>query len=166
MKNKGVYNKNSNVALAVAEEYQDAIAAKELLVNADGKYLGDDQVVFCRTIQAGNDTRAPSAFIQDQNVIIGSAADRLAEHTPDRGHVIKCCDNQLHKTKKEDPLLRGVHALTNLRIKALNSDISDVIKDYEEHGTGDEAARRTCLEQLEAIVPHHCAIHDNCKHEK
>ena len=166
MKHKGVCYRNSKLAPANAEEYQAVIAAKDLLLDADGKYLGDDQAVFCGTIHADNDTRAPSALIQEQNAIIGSAADQLAEHTPDRGHVIKCYNNRLHKAKKEDPSLRGVHALTNLRIKALNSDISGVIKDYEERGTGDESARRICLEQLEAIVPHHCGIHDNCKHEK
>ena len=63
-------------------------------------------------------------------------------------------------------MLRGAHALTNLQIKALNCNILDVLKYLEEQGTDNESARRTCLEQLEAIVLHHCGIHDNCKHER
>ena len=100
MKHKGVCYRNSKVAPAVAEEHQAVLAARDLLLDADGNYLGDDQAVFCGSIHADNDTRAPSAFIREQNAIMGVAADGLAEHTPDRGHVIKCCNNRLHKVKR------------------------------------------------------------------
>ena len=63
MKHKGVCYRNSKVAPAVAEEHQAVLAARDLLLDADGNYLGDDQAVFCGSIHADNDTRAPSAFI-------------------------------------------------------------------------------------------------------
>ena len=95
-----------------------------------------------------------------------SPADNLAEHTPDKGHVLKCNNNSLFKLRDEDKTLKGVHALTNQRIKSMNADVSKALAEYQEIGIGNTVARKACLEQIEAIVPHHCGKHEKCKHEK
>ena len=122
--------------------------------------------IFGINISADNDTRAPSIFIQEQNRIIGDAADGLADHSPDRGHIMKCNNNALFKLRKEDATLRGVHALTPKRIAMMNSDISATIDDYSKMGIGDPYAQKACLNQLAAIVPHHCGQHHLCKNER
>jgi hypothetical protein len=69
----------------------------------------------------------------------------------------------LLKLAKEDPSLRGVHALSVKRIAMLNSDISQTLNNYAENGVGDPAARQACIDQFAAIVRHHCGQHHLCK---
>ena len=166
MKHDGVCYRNSNLASAVVEEHQAQKVATELLLDLDSNYVGDDQAIFCLNINADNDTRAPAAIIREQNRIIGFPANNLAEHTPDKGHVLKCNNNSLFKLRDEDKTLKGVHALTNQRIKSMNADVSKALAEYQEIGVGNTAARKACLEQIEAIVPHNCGKHEKCKHEK
>ena len=166
MAHEGICYRNSNLHPASAEESQSTLVAKSLLLDDTGKYLGDEIAIFGINISADNDTRAPSAFIREQNRIIGAAADGLADHSPDRGHVMKCNNNALFKLRKEDATLRGVHALTPKRIAMMNSDISATIDDYSKTGTGDPDAQKACLDQLAAIVPHHCGQHHLCRNER
>lgn len=165
MEHPGHCYRNSNLAPSSAEEHQAVMAAKDLLLDANGEYVGDDKAIFGVFINADNDTRAPKAFIRWQNKIIGEAADNLAEHAPDRGHVLKCHNNAMFKLKAEDRSLNGVHALSNLRIKSLTHDLKEVLICYEK-GRGDPAAKKACLDQLPAIVTHHCGRHHLCKNEK
>jgi hypothetical protein len=97
MAHEGICYRNSNLRPASAEESQSTLVAKSLLLDDTGKYLGDEIAIFGINISADNDTRAPSAFIREQNRIIGAAADGLADHSPDRGHVMKCNNNALFK---------------------------------------------------------------------
>ena len=166
MRHAGVCYRNSSLNPASAEETQAIMAAKDLLVDKNGNYVGDDRAIFGNFISADNDTRAPSAFIREQNRIIGEAADGLAEHSPDKGHVMKCNNNALFKLRGEDKSLSGNHALTNLRIKSLTSDVKAVVDDYQQNGFCNDVARKACLDQMLAIVPHHCGDHDKCTNEK
>ena len=70
--------------------------ARELLVDGQGKYVGDDTAVFAKVITSDNDTRAPYSFICTQNEIIGSTADNVAEHLPDTKHVMKCQNDMFY----------------------------------------------------------------------
>ncbi len=142
------------------------MVAKSLLLDNWGNYVGNEIAIFGINISANNDTRAPSSFIREQKRIVGDTADGLADHSPDRGHVMKCNNNALFKLRKEDATLRGVHALTPKRIAMMNSDISATIDDYSKTGVGDPTAQKACLDQLAAIVPHHCGHHHLCKNER
>ena len=166
MKHDGECFRNSKLTPCVAEEHQCRMVGQDLIVDENGKYRGDDMAIFCQRVNADNDTKGPKNIIRVQNEIIGSSADNIAEHLPDKGHVLKCNNNKLFKIREQDKTLKGVHALTNLRIKSINSDISRIISDYEEKGVGNEEARKACLEQLGAIITHHCGLHHDCKHEK
>jgi hypothetical protein len=48
----------------------------------------------------------------------------------------------------------------------LNLDISATLAGYSKIGVGDNVARQACLDQLDAIVPHHCGQHHLCKNER
>jgi hypothetical protein len=67
MAHDGHCYRNSNLQPASAEEPQSIMVAKSLLLNEQNDYLGDDIVIFGLNVSADNDTRAPSAFIQEQN---------------------------------------------------------------------------------------------------
>ena len=88
----------ANLHPASAEESQSTLVAKSLLLDNTGKYLGDKIALFGINISADNNTRAPSTFIREQNRIIGDAADGLEDHSPDRGHVMKCNNNAFFQT--------------------------------------------------------------------
>ena len=166
MAHKGECYSNSNLVPASAEEPHSTILARELLLDKNEKYVGNDRAIFAGTINADNDTRGPAAFIREQNRIIGESADDLAEYFPDKGHVMKNSNNTFHKVRDENKSFKGAAVLTNLRIKSLNADIKKVVDDYEENGYGNPDTRKACLRQLLAIVPHHCGLHDQCTDEK
>ena len=140
--------------------------ARELLVDSKGEYVGDDNAIFAKVVTSDNDTRAPFSFIRQQNEIIGTKADDVAEHLPDKGHVMKCQNNAMFKIRQEDKSYSGVNLLSNLRIKSLVSDIKEVVDDYEKNGYGEDIAREACIKQLETIVTHQCGDHTHCQHEK
>jgi hypothetical protein len=162
----GTCYQNSNLQPASAEEQQSIEAAKSLLINSNGDYVGNNLAIFGYCLIADNDTRAANAFIREQNHIIGAAANGLGDHLPDKGHVMKCSNNALYKLAKDDPSLRGVHALCPKQINMLNADISATLKEYSNMGVGDPVAQQACLDQLEAIVPHHSGQHHLCKDER
>ena len=124
MAHKGHCYRNSNLNPASAEEPQAAIAAEELLKDSDGNYAGDDTAIFGHMINSDNDTRAPNSFIGKQNEIMGKAADKVAEHCPDKGHVTKDTNNAIFKLRDEDNTFgTGQTGLSNLRIKAINKHV-------------------------------------------
>ena len=67
---------------------------------------------------------------------------------------------------KDSPTIRGVHALGSKRINMLNLDIRAILVEYSKMGVGDKIAWQTRLDQLDAIVPHHCGQHHLCKNER
>ncbi len=156
MDHQGTCYQNSNLQPAFAEEQQSIEAAKSLLIDSNGDYVGNDLAIFGYCVIADNDTRAANAFIEEQNRIMGAAADSLADHSPDKGHVVKCSNNALYKLAKDHQSLSGVHALCPKQINMLNADISATLKEYSNMAVGDHVARQACLDQLEAIVIHHC----------
>ena len=166
MDHEGPCCRNSNLSPASAEESQSIEAAMSLLLDTNGNYVGEDVAIFGHSVSADNDTRAPKAFIQEQCRIIGAAAVGKADHSPDKGHVMKCLSNFFFKLKKEDASLRGVHALTPVRIKMIVTDISAALSNFTSLGVDDQAAKRACLDQIDAIILHHCGNHKLCKDEK
>ncbi len=155
--------RNSNLHPASAEETQAIIAARDLLLDENGKYVGDDKAIFATIINSDNDTKSPKSFMVEQNTIIGESADNRAEHNPDTNHFIKNINNKLHNLKNADKTFKT--ALTNHRIRCFNHDINAVIKDYVPN-VGDAVARKKCLHQLHAIPRHHNGIHDQCVNKK
>ena len=79
---EGICYRNSNLNPASAEGPQAAMIARELLVDKDGKYVGDDRAIFAVRLNSDNDSTSVSNFIREQNSIIGSSSDNLAEHAP------------------------------------------------------------------------------------
>ena len=103
-KHPGVCYKNSNLHPASAEEYQAVAAARDLLLNADGKYLGDNAAIFGAMINADNDTRAPSAFIREQNRIMGEASGGLvARHEMQQQRLVQDADKRPFFERCERP---------------------------------------------------------------
>lgn len=96
MKHAGMCFRNTKFGPAVSEEYAAIEAGRRLMYDDDGKYRGDDSAVFLDLVVADNDVRAPNNLIKEQHDIIGKAADGVAEHIPDIGHVIKDCNNELY----------------------------------------------------------------------
>ena len=148
MDHSGLCYRNSKLAPASAEETQSAMMAKDLLVDKKGNYVGDDRAIFAKIVTSDNDTRAPYRFIREQNEIIGKSVDNVAEHLPDKGHVMKCENNALFKIRQDDKSYNGVNLLSNLRIKSIVSDIKEVVDHYEVLGFGNDEARNICLKQL------------------
>ena len=134
----GTCYRNSNLAPASAEEPQSAMMARELLVDGQGKYVGDDTAVFAKAkvVTSDNDTRAPYSFIRTQNEIIGTTADNVAEHLPDKGHVMKCQNNAMFKIRQEDKSYSGVHLLSNLSLSCIFAKLS------KDHRMGKVEARK------------------------
>ena len=123
MAHTGVCYRNSKFAPSSAEKPQSAMMTCDLLVNRKGNHAGDDRAIFAKIVTSGNDTRAPFSFIRKQNLLIGTSADNLAEHLPDKCHVMKCENNTLLKIRKDDKSYSGVNLPSNLRIKSIVSDI-------------------------------------------
>jgi len=48
----------------------------------------------------------------------------VADHSPDKSHVVKNNNNALYKLANGNPSIRGVHALGPKQINMLNLDIS------------------------------------------
>jgi hypothetical protein len=72
MKHKGTCYRNSNLSPASAEEPQAAIAARDLILDKDGQYLGNNIAVFALNCNSDNNTRAAEAIVaREQNAIIG-----------------------------------------------------------------------------------------------
>jgi hypothetical protein len=90
----------------------------------------------------------------------------VADHSPDKGHVIKRNNNNLYKLAKDNPPIRGVHALGSKRIHMLNSEFSATLAEYSKMGIGDNVAWQACLDQLDSIVLHHCGQHHLCRNER
>ena len=84
---------------------------------------------------------------------------------PDLGHSVKCNNNEFFALREKDPSFRGKHALSNVRIKSIQSDITAAIKAYAPY-VGDSVKRNECLNQIRAIVRHHCGDHSLCFQEK
>jgi len=90
----------------------------------------------------------------------------MAEHLPDKGHVMKYENNALFKIRQDDKSYNGVNLLSNLCIKSIVSDIKEVVDHYEASELGDDMARTICLNQLDAVIPHQCGDHSKCQHER
>ena len=153
--------KKSSWSSAAAEEYEAPIAATALLFHPDGTPRDADTAIFASTIVADNDTRGPNTFMAKQNEIMGSVADNKAQHVPDLGHCIKGNSNATFKLRDKDSSFKEKYALSNVRIKSIQADISRNIKAYHPN-VGDSSARKQCLDQLKAIIPHHCGDHSRC----
>ncbi len=54
-----------------------------------GKCCKDDVSMFGWRHHSDNDTQAPTEMVKVQNEIIGEAADGIAKHRLDIGHIIK-----------------------------------------------------------------------------
>ena len=148
-----------------SEEYQAEAAAKMMLLNENGEYRGDDEACFIGKFFADNDTSGPNRLIAQQNKICGEASDNLAEYYPDIHHVIKNNNNGIHEIKSKDSSFNGKYLLSNERIVSLSSDLRQVVEWYHED-LGNAASRQRCIDQIKAIVPHHCGDHSGCKEER
>ena len=160
------YKTNGNWSVAVAEEHLCEEIGKRLLVDEDGNYLGDHKALFAQKISSDNDTRSPQRLMQSQNKIIGEAADGKARQLPDRNHVIKNTSNDIYSFRGKDKTVgSGVSGLNNERIAWIKSDLNRIGVSYQLDGIGDKN-RPKYLELVNALIPHHCGDHSQCKHKE
>ena len=130
LNHKGVCYRNTSIGPACAEEYACIEAAGLLLNDEDGNPLPDNVALFGDRLVTDGDTRGSIKFITLQNEIIGSAADRVAEHIPGIGHFIKCVSNGFYKLKEKNKEFSGVGLLDVSRIKAVSADVSRHLREY------------------------------------
>lgn len=158
--------RNSNLNPVSAEEPQSEILARNLLLDSNGVYRGDDIAIFSKEVVTDNDTKSRAKFIATQTGIIGEAAVGVADHSPDAPHVFKCTSNKLYSERAKDASLRGGnYLLTNQKIKSIHCDARHAIEEYHPN-VGDCVARNTCLKQIGCIIRHHCGDHSRCIHAK
>jgi len=77
MKYTGVCYRNSKLVPASAEEPQSAMMARDLLLDKNGNYVGNDRAIFAKIVTSDNDTQAPFSFIRKQNHIIGRSVTAM-----------------------------------------------------------------------------------------
>ena len=161
MDHPGRCHHTSNYSPASAKEFQATKAAERLLFDKNGTPRSADTCVVMSQVIADNDTRGPKNATKRQNGILGNAADGIAEHFPDLGHVIKNSSNEFFSARDKDPSFKGKQCLTNEKIKSIHSDISHTVKGYRAY-VGIEREQAKCLRQLNCIVRHHCGDHSKC----
>ena len=166
LEHEGTCYRKTNYSSATAEEFEQEKAGAALLLNNSGARRGHDTAIFATVITSDNDTRGPNRFMRKQRDIIGpnaaSSEVAQAEHHPDINHNIKNASNELHATAMNDKSFKGRYALNSVRIRTICSDILKVIKQYKPY-VGDPVHRQKCLDQLAAIIRHHCGDHTRCK---
>ena len=64
MAHEGTCYRNSNLAPSVAEAHLGGKIARDLLVDEDGEYVGDDLAIFCLNLNSDNDTTLPNKFLK------------------------------------------------------------------------------------------------------
>jgi len=116
-------------------------------------------------VVSNNDVRAPAKLIKEQHGIIGSAANKIAEHIPDIGCIIEDCNNELYRIRENDPSFRGAKLLANDRIRAIMSDVLSSFVEYKSH-IGDKEKILLCLKRINAFITYHCGDHSRCKWEE
>jgi hypothetical protein len=94
-------------------------------------------------------------MIKEQNKIIAPNSNSKASYSPDFGHIIKNCNNEIYKFKASDRSYEGVRLLSNKRIISIHSNIWSTFKDHHAR-FGDDTARNESIQQISAIIPHHC----------
>ena len=161
MQHEGTCYRCGKCGPANAEEHMAADAAKQLLLNKDGTYRGDDTAIFLKKNFADNDARAPKKFISEQNNIIGQAVDEEAEHMPDTNHTIKNLSNNFYDKRNRDKSFAGAGMLDNKRIRSICSDVRKAVALYHDN-IGDPVKRQECIDQIYCIIPHHCGDHSKC----
>ena len=165
MAHEGICYRNSKHNPASAEEYQAKEVARDLLVDEDGNYRGDDVAIFAAETITDCDTRTSKKLIQEQAEIIGDAAIGKADHSPDIGHVIKDVNNMLYKVRSKDSSFNGRYLLSNERIKSIHTDLRRPISDYSNE-IGNQVSQQQCLQQIGSIIRHHCGDHSKCTVQK
>jgi len=165
MKHEGPCYRKTKYSTAASEEFLSADAARGLLLDDSGMPRSKETCVGMETIVADQDSNAVKKAIRAQTEILGDDAKGRGKHVPDLNHVIKNHNNAMHDIAKKDPTIRGKLGLNNLRIKSIESDLTKVIQDYHPN-VGQPEARQKCLDQINAIILHHCGNHKCCKHEE
>merc|ERR1719491_1892407 len=92
----GICYRTSSHSPAVSEEYSATQAARLLLMDDKGHFRDDDHMCFGDEVCTDNDTRGPNNFIREQNLIIGTEADEVADHVNDAGHTAKNLSNKFY----------------------------------------------------------------------
>jgi hypothetical protein len=88
MEHKEIFCRNNHLNPASTDEPKANIAI-DLLLDKDDNDVCGNKAIFVIVTSSDNDTRVPSCSICKQKRIIGLVADNMADHAPDRGHVIK-----------------------------------------------------------------------------
>jgi hypothetical protein len=166
LKHEGTCYRKTTYTSAAAEEFEQEKAGAALLLDNSGNRRGSDTAIFAKIVISDNDTRGPNRLMRKQRDIIGpnaaSSVDAQAVCHPDLNHHIKNASNNFHATAVNDKSFKGKYALNSVRIRTISSDITKVIKQYKPY-VGDQVHRHKCLDQLAAIIRHHCGDHTRCK---
>jgi hypothetical protein len=74
---------------------------RDLLVDQNGDYLGDDEAIFADKICGNGDTQGINKFIEVQLKIIGDTIKDIAKYFPDVGHLVKGMSNECYNIIKK-----------------------------------------------------------------
>jgi hypothetical protein len=94
--------------------------------------------------------------------LIGPSSNKIAEHVPDIGHVMKNASNAFYGIRNKDASFAGKNLLENTRIKAFVVHNRTALNEYKTR-IGIESDRQKILDKIYVIVTHHCGNHLNCR---
>lgn len=169
IEHEGMCYRTSSDSPSTAEEFAAGKIGRDLLATPDGKVRPDDEAIFIGTGVSDGDSKAVRRAAKEQAKIVGDVAISWQAYCQDWSHQKKNIGKSLHEAKKNGYGGKKV-GLTTPRILAIEHDVEDCTRRYKERaidpaGVSDEDRdkyRTTYLDELAAIVPHHCGIHTNC----
>ncbi|EJK46210.1 hypothetical protein THAOC_35133, partial [Thalassiosira oceanica] len=173
LQHEGRCYRNTALSPAQAEESALEELAEMLLIDPKtNEFRSDDEAILVLQVVTDGDTKGAKRFINKQVSLVPSFAGK-AEQVPDIGHFVKAINNAFYKLKETSPELGGTSLLDAPRIKVMCSDVSKNIRRYGEKvseldkGLADyqeqkEKLRDAALNDIDAIVPHHCGDHSSC----
>lgn len=169
LRHNGKCYRNSRHSPAVAEEFALERVGIDLLNNPDGTARGDGEALFIGNNVTDGDSKGAHRLVVSQSKIVGNAATGKADGCGDWGHNKKNMKKEWYKMAKDNHL-GGVQMLTSHRITSMSSDVEGAVRRYKRKVIDvDEiapAAKKKCLDtlmtELDAVVDHHCGIHENC----
>ena len=122
---------NSLHGPAVAEEHMLEAMGRDLLVDKQGEYLGDDVALFVSVATSDGDSKGAKRLTKAQEKIIGEAANGKATTSNCVTHVGKNLNKSFYKMKENDSTYGGVGGLENGRISAIGWDIKMCLRELK-----------------------------------
>ena len=173
LRHDGKCYRNTALSPAQAEEVALEELAETLLIDPKTKeFRSDDEAILAQQFVTDGDTKGAKRFILKQVSLVPSFAAK-AEQIPDIGHFVKAINNGFYQLKEKCPELGGAQLLDAAQIKVICSDVSknvrlyggevaELDKDRPDYDEQKKKLRDAALNDIAAIVPHHCGDHSSC----